>query len=177
VSVPMRGALLAVALLLGSAVAARAADPTAALQLSVDRVRIETKLGDRFSFRSTIANRGSSPAIGLVAHLNVLSLRPGTYVDPEDWASSRTRYLPPIAAGASATIVWRGQAVNDGDFGLYVAVLSRRAATRPPRTARAVHLVVAKRDTLDSGGILPLAISIPALVGLTALAVRRRRRG
>ncbi len=169
------GVLLAVALLLGPAVAARA-DPTAALQLSVDRVRIETKLGDKFSFRSTIANRGASPATGLVVHLNVLSLRPGTYVDPEDWASSRTRYLPPIAAGGAVTITWRVQAVNDGDFGLYVAVLSRRAETLPPRTAPAIHLVVAQRDTLDSGGILPLAVGVPALVGLTALAVRLRRR-
>jgi hypothetical protein len=50
--------------------------------VGVDRSRIATQLGDKFLFRSTIVNRGSTPASGLIAHLNVLSLRSNVYVDP-----------------------------------------------------------------------------------------------
>jgi hypothetical protein len=32
----------------------------------------------------------------------VRAWRDGVYVDPEDWSSHRTRYLPPIARAASS---------------------------------------------------------------------------
>jgi hypothetical protein len=39
----------------------------------------------------------------------------------------------------------------------------------------AVH--VTERRTLNSGGILPLAVGVPALLGTLAIAPRLRRRG
>ena len=77
--------------------------------MTVAPERIETKLGGKFAFASTVTNSGATDARGLIAHLNVLSLRNGTYVDPEDWSSNRTRYLDPIAPGDSTTITWRMQ--------------------------------------------------------------------
>jgi hypothetical protein len=40
-----------------------------------------------------------------------------------------------------------------------------------------VQVTVAERRTLDAGGILPLALGVPAVLGLAAggLALRRRR--
>jgi len=139
--------------------------------------RIATELGGKFAFTSTISNTGASDARGLIAHLNVLSLRDGTYVDPEDWSSNRTRYLHPIAPGESMTITWRMQAVNDGDFGIYVAVLPESGAPVPPVTGPTIHLDVAERKTLNAGGIVPLVLGIPAALGLLAVGVRIRRRG
>lgn len=147
------------------------------LKVSVDRSRIETKLGHKFSVRTTITNGGSAAAKGYIAHLNVLSYDSGVYVDPEDWAGERTHYLPPIPAGDSATITWRMQAVNAGRFAIYVAVLLQRATAEPPTTGPAIAVTVAERRTLNSGGILPLAIGIPALLGLAWLGLRVRRRG
>lgn len=139
--------------------------------------RIATRLGGKFTFRSTITNNGATDAPGLIAHLNVLSLRNGTYVDPEDWSSSRTRYLDPLPPGESTTITWSMQAVNDGDFGIYVAVLPEIGAPIPPTTGPTIHLDVAERKTLNAGGIVPLVLGIPAALGLLALGVRIRRRG
>ena len=139
--------------------------------------QIATRLGGKFSFTSTITNDSTTAARGLIAHLNVLSLRAGTYVDPEDWSSNRTRYLDPIAPGKSATITWPMQAVNDGDFGIYVAVLPEDGAPVPPLTGPTIHLEVAGRKTLNAGGIVPLVLGIPAALGLLALGVRIRRRG
>jgi hypothetical protein len=147
------------------------------VSVSVDRSSIATGLGDKFSFRSTITNDGSVPLRGLIAHLNVLSLRDGTYVDPEDWSSNRTRYLEPIPPGGSVTTNWEMQAVNDGDFGVYVAVLPESGEAVPPTTAPTIRLEVAARRTLNPSGMVPVALGIPALLGFLALGVRLARRG
>jgi hypothetical protein len=145
------------------------------LKVTADRTSISTALGRKFVFRTTISNRGSSAASGLIAHLNVLSLRNGVYVDPEDWSSNRTRYLAPIPAGRSLTLSWKLQAVNSGSIGVYVAVLPASGSARPPTTSPTVHVSIAHRQTLNSGGILPLALGIPAFLGALAGAVRIRR--
>jgi hypothetical protein len=147
------------------------------VSVSVDRSQIATRLGQKFAFRSTIANEGSTPLSGLIAHLNVLSLRDGTYVDPEDWSSNRTRYLDTIPPGGSVTTTWELQAVNDGSFGVYVAVLPETGEAVPPTTAPTIRLEVAARRTLNPSGMVPLALGIPALLGALALAVRLARRG
>jgi hypothetical protein len=165
---------VAVVLGLAAAAGASAADASQ-LSVSVDRARISTKLGKKFVFHSTITNRGSAPATNLIAHLNVLSLRTGVYVDPEDWSSNRTRYLDPIPAGGSTTIAWRMQAVNAGTFGVYVAVLPDSGVARPPTTGPTIQLAVAQRRTLNSGGILPLALGIPAFLGLLTFGLRFHR--
>jgi len=38
------------------------------------------------------------------------------------------------------------------------------------------HLALADRRTLNSGGILPLAVGIPALLGLLTISLRMHRR-
>jgi hypothetical protein len=147
----------------------------ARVSVAVDRSAISTAIGKKFTFHSTISNHGSLAASGLIAHLNVLTLRNGVYVDPEDWSSHRTRYLAPIPAGGSVTITWKMQAVNSGSFGVYVAVLPQSGVPRPPTTGPTLHVSVAHRQTLNSGGILPLALGIPGLLGLLAVGLRVRR--
>ena len=144
--------------------------------VTVDRTTISTSLGRKFSVRSRILNSGRSPAAGLVAHLNVLSLRPDVYLDPEDWSSHRTRYLPAIPAGRSVTITWRMQAVNAGSVGVFVAVLPQSGEPQSPATGPTVHVTIARRKTLNSGGILPLALGMPALLAALLVGLRVRRR-
>src|SRR5207253_8127681 len=167
--VGMMRALAVAALLLAVAPAARAG-----VTVSVNRTVVATKLGQRFVFHSRIENPGPRPAGGLVAHLNVLSLRPGVYVDPEDWSSHRTRYLAPIPGGGSTTLTWRLNAVNAGRLGVYVAVLPHSGAATPT-TGPVLRVEIADRKTLNSGGILPLALGVPALLALATLGLRLRR--
>jgi hypothetical protein len=151
------------------------AAPVAGAAVSVDHTRISTKLGRKFVFHSTITNPGKTPLRDAIAHLNVLSLRTGVYVDPEDWSSKRTRYLGTIPAGASRTIAWKLQAVNAGTFGVYVASLSGKGKAAAPVTSPTVTLLVTERKTLNSGGIVPLALGIPFVLAALALGVRLRR--
>ena len=146
------------------------------VSVHVDRTEISTKLGHTFSFRSTITNEGPARIPGLIAHLNVFSYDPGTYVDPEDWSSHRTLYLPPLAPRSSRTLTWKMQAVNDGAFAVYVAAVPRAGTPGAPATGPAIRVDVAKRTTLNAQGIVPLALGIPAALGLLTFMLRFRRR-
>jgi hypothetical protein len=165
---------LVIVTLAGALAFAAAPAAWADVSVSLDRSRVATKLGHTFVFHSTIANRGSAPLRGLIAHLNVLSLRGGVYVDPEDWSSHRTRYLQPIAPGGSRTLLWRIKAVNAGSIGIYVAVVPRVGAA-PPTTGPTLRVAIADRKTLNSGGIVPLALAVPGSIGLAWLILRRAR--
>ena len=169
----MRVALVALLLLAAAAAPARA---VAGVAVTNDRTEITTKIGRHVIFHSRIANLGNAPVSGLVAHLNVVDLTGRTYVDPEDWSSHRTRYLAPIPAGGSVSLAWPMNAVNAGTIGLYVAVLPRTGPPMRPTTSPTVRLRIRDRKTLNSGGILPLALGVPAALGLLTLGVRRRRR-
>ena len=110
----------------------------------------------------------------MIAHLNIVSLTGDVYVDPEDWSTHRTRYLGSIGRGGSQTITWRLKAVSSGRFGVYVAVLRRGGADRPPITAPLVAVHVAGRTTLNAGGILSVALVVPACIGVFTLGLRLR---
>ena len=143
--------------------------------VGIDRTHVSTSLGRSFSFTTTVTNGGAGPTGTLVAHLNVLSLEPGVYVDPEDWSSDRTHYLDPIQPGGSRTVRWRVKAVNGGSLAAYVTVVPQSGAGTPAASA-ALRFDVASRRTLNSGGILPIALGVPAGIALLAFGVRVRRR-
>jgi hypothetical protein len=160
--------------LLAFATAAPAdADPS--VRVTLDRTQITTRIGDKFTMRATITNQAGMPARGVIAHLNVLSLTPGTEVDPEDWSTDRTRYLRPIAPHGTTTLGWRLQAVTAGRIGVYVAATSRSSAGAPS-TGPLAHVRVTEHRTLNSNGILPLALGLPVALALLAASLRARRR-
>lgn len=173
-AVVLGGVALVAALALAGGAGAQSGPPS----VTVDRSQISAGLGETFSFRTAIANRTSTATEPLIAHLNILSLSAGLYVDPEDWSSERTQYVGPIPAGESRTIAWTVKAVNGGNLAAYVAVLPEARPTRPPTTSPAIQITVAERQTLNSGGILPLAVGVPALIGVLAggIGLARRRR-
>jgi hypothetical protein len=173
--------LLAIALLglLATAPGATAAGPPPSIAIATSRVQVVTRVGDSFRFESAIANRGTAPVPGLIAHLNVVSLTRDVYVDPEDWSSARTQFLAPIPAGGSRTLSWNVKAVNGGDFAVYVVVLPsrpRQAAGRTLAASPAVAVHVAEHRTLSAGGALPIVLGVPGLLALLMIALRMRRR-
>jgi hypothetical protein len=144
---------------------------TSAAEVSMSATHVATRIGEDFRLTSTVSNPASAPLSGLIAHLDVVSRDRDVYVDPEDWSSERTRYLPPIAPGARLTVPWKVKAVNDGRFDVYVVVLGAARPTAGP----AVDVRVAARTSIDSGGVLPLAVGIPALLGVALVSLRARR--
>jgi hypothetical protein len=155
------------------------AEAAAQVRVSVTPTRVSTRLGDSFQVKASVASRVPAPRSGLIAHLNIVSVTRGVYVDPEDWSAERTRYLARVGPGKPATASWKVKAVSAGDFEIYVVVLSGSAdpsAALGPTVSPALHAHIAEHRTLNSGGVLPLALGVPAALGVLALALRRRRR-
>lgn len=154
------------------AVAASAPDR---VSVQVDRRQIDVGLGGRFTFSSTVRNDGPRSVTGLIAHLNILSTDPGTYVDPEDWSTHRTQFPRTVPSHGTIALHWPMQAVTTGRLIVYVAVVDDH--NRQVTVSRAIEVRVAPRNTIDAGGILPLAVGVPAAVAvlLGVVTIRRRR--
>jgi hypothetical protein len=160
--------------------------PVATVSVELNRTSIATRIGERFAFTSTLRNDSDRPVPGRIAHLNILSVDPGVYVDPEDWSARRTQYLETLPPGGSARLAWTVQAVNSGRFVLYVAVSAGEGGASRGGTleggdqvsaSNALRLSVAQRRTINAGGILPLAVAVPGTVlALLGFTIRRRRR-
>lgn len=152
-----------------------AAADASSISVHVDRTAIDSRLGATFSFASTVKNRSAREASGLIAHLNVFSTDPSTYVDPEDWSSHRTQFLDPLASHESAHLTWPIQAVNSGPLILYVAVTDTR--DHSVVVSGPIQLTVTEQQTINAGGILPIALGVPGAVAvLLAVVMMRRRR-
>jgi hypothetical protein len=134
------------------------ADPT----ITMNHDQLTAQLGQTLTVESVVSESG--PAI---AHLNVVSLD-GVYVDLEDWTQDVTQ---PVPAGADTQLDWEFQAVNPGHFAVYVVLIPQSGplVAGPP-----VHITVAPRQTLDTGGAVPVAIAVPTVLAIGALVARRR---
>jgi len=169
----MRARSAAAALLAAMAVAPPAAVAgDSGPEIAVDRTSVAVRLGTSFGFTTTLS-AGASSTGPLVAHLNVVSLDPATYVDPEDWSTHRTRYLDPLPAGGRRSIRWLVKAVSAGPITIYVTAVPAAGqgavAVGPP-----LHVQVADRATLNSGGVVPLVLAVPAALAVIAVTTRRR---
>jgi len=134
------------------------ANPT----ITMDPDQMTAELGQTLTVESVVSESG--PAI---AHLNVVSLD-GVYVDLEDWTQDVTQ---PVPSGRETHLDWEFQAVNPGHFAVYVVLIPKSGplVAGPP-----VHITVSPRQTLDTGGALPVVIAVPALLGVAVLVGRRR---
>jgi hypothetical protein len=162
-----------------AAAAGASAPEEATVEVSVSRSHVSTRLGGTFGFSSTITNVGPRAVSGLVAHLNVVGLSEGIYVDPEDWSEQRTQTLAPLHPGQSVEVPWSVKAVTGGRAAIYVVVLSGRAAATSSESlavSPAMDVRITERRTLNTGGVLPIALGVPALLGLATLTLRIRRR-
>jgi LPXTG-motif cell wall-anchored protein len=166
---------LVLLLLVGGAVLAPQAGAGPPLTVKLDRTTVSTRIGEKFHFSTTVHNLETQPVPGVVAHLNIVSLDPSVYVDPEDWSSHRTRYLGTLPPGASRQSEWTVQAVNSGHFVVYVAVVDRNG-TGSVAASNPLATTVAQKRRLNSSGVVPLALGVPALLALGFVVVRRRRR-
>jgi hypothetical protein len=101
-----------------------------------------------------------------IAHLNVASLD-GVYVDLEDWSQEVTKAVP----AHETQLDWEFQAVNPGRFVVYVVLIPENGSlvAGPP-----VHVTVSRRETLDTGSAVPVAIAVPALLGALTVIGRVR---
>jgi uncharacterized membrane protein len=158
-----------------------AALPSAAGEHNANAVTVElqpatssVRLGESLDLRIIVTNHGTRSTSPLVVHLDITDPTRSTSVDPEDWTSTLSKRVEPLAAGRSATVRWTVQPISSGTFAAYAVALAPGADNLA--TSNVLQVVVAGKRALNPGGILLVAIGMPCLVGaLLALQVARTR--
>lgn len=153
---------------------------SAAAQVSaLDGVRVtiaptdaSVDLGDALDLSVSVANDTGAPVHDLVVHLDITNADKDGSVDPEDWTPTLNQFVDGLSAGDTAKIDWTVQPISPGTFTIYAVVLSPNSSQVVGSNTFVVE--VADRRSLDPQGILPVAIAVPAGLGLL-LADRHRR--
>jgi uncharacterized membrane protein len=173
----MRFARALVLMLAWVAAAAPVAGAQAPVDVSLSRQEVSTRLGESFAFTSRIENRGTTNLDGLIAHLNVVGLSSGIYVDPEDWSEERTKNVPALGPGESTELDWDVTAVTGGEAAIYVVALRGEEPGREELSVSpAMDVRIAESKDLNTDGVLPLTLAVPAVIAVAAFGARRRRR-
>ncbi len=152
----------------------------APLRVSISMTDTTVRAGGAVLFNTVVTNDAQQPSPALIVAMNIINLdAEGDVVDPEDWSPERTQYVEQLAAGESADLSWRVNAILDGDFMVYMVVIpAPRAAdaTSQPIASSGIHLTVTPYTKLNPGGVLPYVIGGPLLLGLIVFLVYRHRR-
>ncbi|HSV37354.1 MAG TPA: hypothetical protein VLI04_01220 [Nocardioidaceae bacterium] len=132
--------------------------------------------GEKIRFESTVRNTSDQAVSGLVAHVAILTSDPDVYVDPEDWSPRRTQYIDELGPGEESSLTWNVQAVTTGPLILYVAVTD--PGTDTVAASGPLYMTVGGQRVVNSAGVFPLALGVPAgvLLLLALTGVRRRSR-
>lgn len=152
-----------------------AAGEPSPVTVSLDRQDVRVNVGQGFALGSTIRNLAPTSQRGLIAHIDIVGTDPARYVDPEDWCTARTFFLDDLGPGRSTSHTWDVKAVDSGPLLLWVTV-SRPGGTGVVISAP-VRLTVGEHIDVNSGGVLPVVVGVPAVVAawLVLLTGWRRR--
>ena len=150
------------------------------LQMSINLDHKVLKTGDRIKFNTLVTYTGTEKSPPMVVALNIVNLKDGNPVDPEDWSPERAQYIKPLEPGQSAEHTWIVYTILEGDYMAYVVVFpdpNNPEATSQPVASSGIHLTVHPYTRLNPRGVLPLALGMPGglMLGMIFLRWRRRR--
>ena len=154
------------------------------LAITIDMEYKNVRAGEHILYNTLVTNKTAEASAPLCVAMNIINLNAaGDIVDPEDWSPQRTQYIESLAAGQSAHLSWRVNAILDCDYLVYMVVIPEPAgpdATSQPIASPGIHLTVEKYTTLTPGRVLPFAIGGPVgfIVGIVILfRLRRQKNG
>jgi len=162
----------------GSHATARPGDTvTPAIAVTADLEYAVVNNGDSVEFATQVTNLGESDSPPLVIAMNVINLGlGGDPVDPEDWSPERTQAVGVLRPGDTAEQDWTVEAILDGDYMVYMTVVAApdgAETTTQPVASPGVHITVRGVTRTNPGGVLPVAIGIPVMLGIATILLRR----
>jgi len=168
--------LIALIVLIGLAPAtAFAQTSTDAVTVTIDMDSASIVAGDWITFHTAIRNTGVSATPPLVASFNVASIRPGPHVDPEDWSPLRYQYIDAIQPGESVELEWEVHTLFEGDFAVYVTVVSQDNHFEPVGSPT-LRVHAEPDNVLPLNEVIPVVAIVP-LFPLALLLLTGRSKG
>lgn len=133
--------------------------------------------GQYVNLPATITNTSDNPIKDIVAYVTLVETTSGQQapVDLEDWSAHRAVTFDSLAPGATENASWDLRLIKGGEYVVYAAAIGKGSSQ--PAAGPEVPLSVTAQKNLNPGGVLPVALGVPILVGLTLfLPVFWRRR-
>jgi len=161
----------------GFAVPAFAAQASAAQTNSGMLVKVESPstplsgtAGQYVNLPATITNTSDKPVKDVVAYVTLVETTSGQQspVDLEDWSVHRAVTVGSLAPGENKNASWDLRLIKGGEYVVYAAAIAQgspQAAVGPE-----VPLSVTSQKNLNPGGVLPVALGVPILVGTALFA-------
>lgn len=145
------------------------------VEISIRPDATTLQLGESVDAQVEVTNTTTQPTDSLVVHIDITDPAHTRSVDPEDWTSKLTQRVGVIDPGDTVTVTWTLQPIAEGQYVVYAVALAPDATTLA--ASNVAHVDVTAQRSLNPGGILPVAIGAPTLVGgLLVFQIRRSRR-
>jgi hypothetical protein len=161
-----------------------AVGPVSAQTSTGTSLKIETSIkqlsgttGDYVELPAMITNTSNKPVEGVVAYVTLVDTTQGqqTPVDLEDWSAQRAVTIDSLAPGETRNASWSLRLIKGGDYVVYPAAIAKDSSQ--PSVGPEVPLSVTSHQSLNPGGVLPVALGVPILAGVALFepVIWRRR--
>lgn len=166
---------LIILLLISLPTPASAAQLTDTVVVTIDPPTSSVVLGENLDLQVSVTNTSENTTPPLVVHIDITKPDQATSVDPEDWTPTLSQTIGELAPGETIVVNWTIQPISAGTFATYAVALS--PGVDNIAASNVLEVRVADQRSLNPGGILPVAIAAPALIGaLLMLQMRLARR-
>ena len=153
---------------------AASAQITGTVDVTVHPTTEQVVLGESFEIDIDITNNGTGATPPLVIHIDITDPTSDSSVDPEDWTSTLSKTTGVIEAGQTHSVTWSLQPISPGTYSIYAVALS--PGIDNSTISNIVTIEVADQRSLNPGGILPVALATPTIVGVILVFQTRRNR-
>jgi hypothetical protein len=148
------------------------------LEIETSANQLSGSTGDYVKLPAVITNTSNKPVQDMTAYVTLVETTQGQQapVDLEDWSAHRAVTVGSLAPGETHNASWDLRLIKGGDYVVYPAVIAGR--TDRPAVGPEVPLSVASHQSLNPGGVLPVALGVPILAGLVLFGpvIWRRRK-
>lgn len=157
-----------------------AAAETGSLSISISPAASNAaspQMGDRLAFETTIRNGGDRPVDGLIAWISLVQVDQGKEqpIDLEDWSAHKAISRASLAPGETIKTNWPMRLIQSGHYRVVVSAVSRDGASLTPSPF--ADFTVRQKPVVESSRVLPVAVGLPLLLGISFIGWRQRDRG
>jgi hypothetical protein len=147
------------------------------LKIETSANQLSGSTGDYVKLPAVITNTSNKPVQDVTSYVTLVETTQGQQapVDLEDWSAHRAVTVGSLAPGETHNASWDLRLIKGGDYVVYPAAIA--TGSSQPAVGPEVPLSVASHQSLNPGGVLPIALGVPILVGMALFGpvVWRRR--
>jgi hypothetical protein len=129
--------------------------------------------GDYVTVNASIKNISVKAVDNITTYLSLVDEETKLPVDLEDWSAEKGLFIGTIDTGQVLPLDWKIHFVKAGRYSLII--VAEIVGEKSAQTSSIVHFVVASKQNLNPGFILPVALGMPLIILFMIMIVTYRR--